>query len=64
MEPMTWVKAKYTAPKTRGRYSGGANAAPQKKRHKVGSRSAVKPTHRNTLVLGTNGKFRWEMLPI
>lgn len=36
--PVTWVKHKYTAPKDKGRYKGGANASAKgaRKRKKVG----------------------------
>jgi len=57
MEPMTWIKNKYAAPKTRGRYSGGTNSAPLKKRKKSGSK--IKPTMLRVKVLQANGKVAW-----
>lgn len=58
MEPFVWVKAKYLAPKQRGRYAGGANAAPKKNRNKKGPK--VAPTFRNVMVLSaTSNKITW-----
>jgi hypothetical protein len=60
MEPVSWLKAKYSCPKQRGRYAGGTNGAPLKKRKKVGG-SKIKPTQQRVMVLGANGKtgFIW-----
>lgn len=60
MEPVSWIKAKYAAPKQRGRYSGGTHNGPPKKRHKV-SGSKPKPTQQRIMTLHGNGKiaFSW-----
>lgn len=59
MEPVSWLKAKYSAPKQRGRYSGGTHNGPPKHRKKVGG-SKAKPTQRRMMILGANGKISWD----
>lgn len=61
--PITWVKAKYTRPKDKGRYKGGTNAPAKKsdrKRKKVGGGPG--PVE-HVMVIGTNGKVHWETRP-
>jgi len=60
MEPVSWLKAKYSCPKQRGRYSGGTHNGPLKKRKKV-SGSKPKPVVQRVMVLSANGKtgFIW-----
>lgn len=58
LSPVVWVKAKYTAPKQRGRYSGSANYAPPKKRHK--NAKAPKPDFQMVMKLDAlSGKTTW-----
>lgn len=56
--PVTWIKAKYSCPKTRGRYSGGTHNGPLKKRKKSGSK--IKPTLQRVMVLKPNGRVAWD----
>lgn len=60
MEPISWIKAKYAAPKQRGRYSGGTHNGPPKKRKKV-SGSKPKPTRQRVMTLNADNKigFIW-----
>lgn len=58
--PVVWIKAKYAAPKQRGRYAGGTNAAPLKKRGKKQSGSKPPMTRQRVMVLEpTKGKITW-----
>ena len=58
LEPHVWVKAKYTAPKQRGRYAGSSNSAPKKKHRK--DAKAHKPTFQMVMVLEPiSGKVTW-----
>lgn len=54
--PVVWVKMKYLEPKTRGRYKGGANSAPVRKRKKVGG--GPSPIER-VKVITAAGKTSW-----
>lgn len=58
LEPVFHLKAKYTCPKTRGRYSGGAHNGPPKKRKKSGSK--IKPTRKRVMILTASGKVAWD----
>ena len=60
--PVTWIKAKYSCAKTRGRYAGGAHNGPPKKRRKNGSK--IKPTMRREMILQANGKVTWGWQPV
>lgn len=63
LEPVVWVKAKYTSPKQRGRYAGSANYAPPKKHRK--NAKAPKPTFKTIMVLEPiKGKITWRREPI
>lgn len=55
--PVTWIKNKYSCPKQRGRYSGGAHNGPPKKRKKTGSK--IKPTRQRVMVVQANGRVAW-----
>lgn len=65
MEPFVWVKAKYLAPKTRGKYSGGSTTGSSKKRRHKNAK-AVKPLFKMQMVLDLErgGKIRWEKVPV
>lgn len=57
MEPVHWIKAKYAAPKTKGKFKSSHNDNTRYRRHhKTGS------TQSNTtvLVIGPTGKRRFE----
>lgn len=54
--PVVWVKQKYLDPKTRGRYKGGANSAPVRKRRKIGG--GPSPIER-VMVINVAGKTTW-----
>lgn len=56
--PVTWMKAKYSCPKTRGRYAGGAHNGPPKKRKKTGSK--IKPTQKRVMIVQASGKVAWD----
>lgn len=57
MEPVSWIKWKYAAPKTRGRYSGGTHNGPPKKRKKTGSKG--KSDRQRVMILQANGRVAW-----
>lgn len=60
LTPVTWIKHKYAAPKQRGRYAGGTNAAPLKHRSKKQSGSKPPMTRQRVMVLKPeSGKISW-----
>ena len=59
LQPVTWLKAKYSAPKQRGRYAGGPNAAPLKHRNKKGSVKIVQTRQRVMVLEPIKGKTTW-----
>jgi hypothetical protein len=58
MEPVSWIKNKYSCPKQRGRYSGGTHNGPLKKRKKTPNK--IKPTQRRVKILTAAGKVAWD----
>lgn len=58
LSPVTWLKTKYSAEKTKGRYKGGEHAGPKKKHRKVPQK--VKPTMQHVMVINTLGKTVWQ----
>lgn len=59
--PVTWLKAKYSRPKDKGRYKGGTSGAKAaKKRKKVGG--GPSPIE-NVKIIGAGGHVRWETRP-
>lgn len=65
MEPVTFIKAKYSRPKPVSGYrsSGGVSGASKKRRHKNPNRT--KPTIQHVMVMdGATGKIRWIDRPI
>lgn len=59
--PVTWLKAKYSRPKDKGRYKGGTSGAKAvKKRRKVGG--GPNPIE-HVKVIGAGGHVRWETRP-
>lgn len=58
MEPVTWIKHKYSCQKQRGRYTGGTHNGPLKKRKKSGSK--IKPTRQRVMILQANGRVAWD----
>lgn len=61
--PIIWIKAKYAAPKTRGKYKGGEHAAPKRRYHK--NAKAERPAMIKRLILDVEngGKVRWDWVP-
>jgi hypothetical protein len=57
IEPVTWLKSKYSAEKTKGRYKGGEHGAPKRKHKKMPSK--VKSTAQRVMVINTEGKTTW-----
>jgi hypothetical protein len=57
MEPVTWLKAKYSATKTKGRYKGGEHGAPKRKHKKMPSKD--KQTMQRVMVINKLGKTTW-----
>jgi len=57
LEPVVWLKAKYSCPKQRGRYAGGANSAPIKKRKKTPNKE--KPTMQHVMHITKDLKTVW-----
>lgn len=55
MEPIHWVKAKYTQEKTKGKYRSSHNDGRRYKRNKNGETQ----TNRTVLVVGPTGKRRF-----
>lgn len=56
-ESVTWIKAKYSAPKQKGRYHSTHNDQGGKKRTKIGNKS--KSTHERVLTITASGKRSW-----
>lgn len=56
--PVTWLKAKYTQEKTKGRYKGGEHPAPRRKHSKHPNKLA--PTRQRVMVINTMGKTVWQ----
>lgn len=56
MEPFTWLKAKYTSPKTKGRYRGTHNDQGNSKRKKTGAKMGSGDM---TLVITATGRKVW-----
>lgn len=56
-EPVSWLKAKYSSPKQKGRYHSSHNDQGGKKRTKVGSKT--KPTQQRVLTITATGKHSW-----
>lgn len=60
MQPVTWMKAKYAAEKTKGRYkSTGGNGAPKKKHMKNAKHIKPNFTMLKVIDLDKGGKARW-----
>jgi hypothetical protein len=61
LQPVTWLKQKYSCYKQKGRYKGGTNAAKSvRKRKKVGG--GPSPIE-HVLVLTASGHKRWDTRP-
>lgn len=59
MEPVTWMKAKYTAEKTKGRYKSSSSGSSSGRKHKKMPQKQ-KPTMQRVMVLtGANLKTTW-----
>jgi hypothetical protein len=56
-EPVTWLKAKYSAPKQKGRYHSTHNDQGNKKKTKVGRQT--KPVREHVLTITATGKRSW-----
>lgn len=63
MEPITWMKAKYRAEKTKGRYKSTGGSSQTKKKHAKNAKH-IKPgfTMLKVIDLDKGGKTRWERI--
>ena len=59
--PVVWVKYKYLAPKSSGRYKGNSNGSSLKKREGQRKKSPQPPSDYETvMVIKKTGKTSWE----
>ena len=59
MEPVQWIKSKYTAKKTKGKFKSAVSGSASTKKHKK-SPQTQKPTMQHVMVLGgKNMKTTW-----